>query len=703
MTFSKSMTRLILFVFIFSAALMMCSLSNPAMAAGGPGTYDNSIGGSGDSGNMQDEIDRIHPGNITIQDNAKPEEQKAPAKKEKPAKESKPVQVQQQKTESVRPDMVKAQSAPVKQSPVEPAAVKTVSQPKAQTVQIDKSSVKKGLTLRFLGETLQFSEKPVAIVKGKVYISANDPDFKRFFDKMGLTYSWMSFSGRFFVYMRTGSIKWDTKTNKATVGDKEVSVPETVRADFGEDYIPLDSLAELLNLDVTGGSGVLDIKPRMSIASEISGEQKTLNILFTAASELKYTAQYQANPPSLRLKIPGAGYRKAMDKLFVEGVEIRINNSVDKDNLFVTVEFPPHWRGEIAPGGNKNEIAVRMKPNISYAWGAKNEVLNSIKVAENGNQVYALFETSNKVNYYWAYDQDEGVLYLDVPLCKTAARSMINGYKSGVIKKMEVVELQPDGVDITRIRIDLQPGAAFMIGPPEKQKGHAFALLVGPGSEISSPSPAVGGSGTIIMASGDESGIIVIDPGHGGSDPGACNGGMGLREKDITLDISRRLAGILSKNGWKVYLTRNTDTDLTYPGSPDRDELQARADVANRLNASAFISIHCNASVSNGLRGSSYHWCKEIDRELAKSVEGCLGTNIGTSEKGSRRDRFYVLSHTKVPAVLVETAFLSNSQDASILGSEEYRQKIAEQLAKAISDFVRNSNMAKKNRNDQGE
>jgi N-acetylmuramoyl-L-alanine amidase len=645
------------------------------------------------------EIDRESPGTMPdVTDSRK----SAPPKQEAPvtAKKSEPVQ-----PVKTAPVVEKAQpKAEIKHAKTEPAAGSAQAVKHSVPASFDKTAgIRKGLSVRFLGETFNFPEKPVAIIKGKVYLSASDPDFKKFFDKMGLTYSWFSYSGKFFVYMRTGSIKWDTRTNIATIGDREVNVPETVRREFGEDYIPLDSLAELLNLNVTGGSGSLDIKPRMTVASEFSGEQKTLNILFTAATELKYTAQYQADPPSLRLKIPGAGYKKEMDKLFVEGVEIRINNKVDQDNLFVTIEFPPHWRGEVVSTGSKNEVAVRMKPNISYAWGAKNETLDSIKVSENGNQVYALFETSNKVQYYWSYDKDEGVLYLDIPLCRASANALVNGYKSGVIKKMEVTALQPDSVDITRIRIDLQPGAAFMIGPPENQKGHCFALLIGPGSEITSPSPVVGGSGTVIIASGDDGSIIVIDPGHGGSDPGACNGAKGLREKDITLDISKRLAAILTKNGWKVYLTRNTDTDLTYPGSPDRDELQARSDVANRLNASAFISIHCNASVSPSLRGSSYHWCKEIDRDLAKAVEGSLGPNIGTSEKGSRKDRFYVLSHSKVPSVLVETAFLSNSQDAAILASEDYRQKIAEQLAKAISDFIRNSNMARKNRNDQGE
>lgn len=552
-----------------------------------------------------------------------------------------------------------------------------------------------GFHLSFNNKVYKFSDNPIACINGKIFVCGSDPDFKKLFDDMGLTYSWFSYSGKLFIYLRSGSINWITKTKTALIGEREVAVPTMASSSFSADYIPLDSLAVLLGFQVSENANLFEIRPSVHLASEFSEENKTLNILLLSATEIKYEVNYQARPPAIRLKIPRGSYERDIEKLFVEGVQVRVNSKVDADNLYITCEFPPHWKGEVIPTSYKNEVVIRMKPNLMYAYGMKDETMKEFKLIEAGKQVYAQFGTTAPVQYFWSWDKDEGTLYIDVPFCSPASSVKLDGFQSGMIKNMDMTVLKPDGISITRFRIDLKPGAAFMIGPPEKQEGHAFALLIGPADTIPDPTPEVGGY-HILTICGSTGDIIVIDPGHGGSDPGACNGKMGLREKDITLDISKRMAEILNKQGWKVYLTRHTDTDLTYPGSPDADELQARSDVANNCNASVFISIHCNASTNSGLSGSSYHWWKSSDKEIARALEGSLGENIGTRDKGTRRDRFYVLSHSKVPSCLVETAFLSNSRDAGLLASATYRQKIAEKLASAISLFFQQKNLARK-------
>jgi N-acetylmuramoyl-L-alanine amidase len=133
-----------------------------------------------------------------------------------------------------------------------------------------------------------------------------------------------------------------------------------------------------------------------------------------------------------------------------------------------------------------------------------------------------------------------------------------------------------------------------------------------------------------------------------------------------------------------VLLTREEDRDLTWPGSPDRLELQARCDVANQAGADFFISLHCNASVSASSAGTSIHWCKDEDVELARSLEVALGESLGLDQGGLRRDGFYVLRHTLMPAVLVEMAFLSNPREGRLLADQDFRQKIAEGLAGAL-------------------
>lgn len=683
----KTGRKLFFFLHIILGIILILCISSNAYADGGSGSNPPSIfqhdNGGNNDGNIQNEIDRQNINKVTLSDN----ENKDTAENES---DSTPWELIKKKQND------DGEKSGGKLPPIEPVKVNEspTSKSPGNEVKIEKTEgILKGCSIQFQDENFPFEDNPPAYLDGKVYICAGDPDFKKLMDKMGLTYSWLSYAGKLFIYSRRGSINWKTGTKKATVGEREINLPSASHQDFGNDYLPLDSLANLLNLHIYETGNKFEIRPGIFISSEFSSEEKTLNLIMHAVSEIKYKAIYQANPPAIRFIIPKACYRRPIDKFFVEGIQIRINGKVDPDNLYITMEFPPHWKGEIIRDSHKNEIMVKMKTNVVYPYGAKDETLKDIEITEVGDQVYTLFKTTSVVQYHWSYDRDEGVLYVDLPLCKPSSSLGVKSFKSKLIRKMDVTVLQPGGLNITRIRLDLKPGASFMIGPPEDQKDYSFALLIGPHSKIPDPSQEMGGS-AVLMLVGDGNRIIVIDPGHGGSDPGACSHGM--KEKDLTLDISKKLARELTRLGWKVYLTRHTDTDVTYPGSPDRDELQARADVANKHNAAVFISIHCNASVKSSVRGSSYHWYKRKDREFAKALEGSLGSNIGTIDKGARRDQFYVLSHTKVPAVLIEAAFMTNSHDAKILANPGYRKKIAMRLARSISRYVNHLNLARK-------
>lgn len=551
--------------------------------------------------------------------------------------------------------------------------------------------------LRFRDSIFKFTGNPIKLIDGNYYINVSDPDFQALFDKMGLTYTWFSYSGKLFIYLPTGSVSWQVQEDYAMLGGRQVKTPLTARKYLGNDYLPLDTLALLLNLQVIKGDNLVEIRPSLQINAGRSAEEDTIDIRLSAASDLACDIRYQANPPAVRFTIPKTAYIGHAKKLFIEGVQIRVNNTVEPDKLYVTMEFPPHWKGEIAPTSHKNLIVVRMKPNINYSWGIRDELLKSIRAVQSGDQIRLLFTASNYVKYYWSYDPDEGVLYVDVPFSKPVGGLSTAGCIGGPVESCQVGTYCPDGINITRVKLELSPGSAFTIGQPEDGNDTGFALLAGPKDTISTPSPYVGQAG-IVAVTGRK--LIVIDPGHGGSDSGACNHAAGFREKDITLDISKKLAENLTALGYRVILTRYRDVDLTYPGSPDADELQARADVANNNNADLFVSIHCNASTSKDLKGSSYHWYKDSDRKAAEAFRNSLGPNIGTREIGLRHDKFYVLSHTKAPSVLVETAFISNSEDIKILASDEHRWKIAQQLVKSIDYFFNSDNLAKTLRQD---
>ena len=185
----------------------------------------------------------------------------------------------------------------------------------------------------------------------------------------------------------------------------------------------------------------------------------------------------------------------------------------------------------------------------------------------------------------------------------------------------------------------------------------------------------------------EQRGIIVLDPGHGGGDPGCYGRYCGIYEKEITLDVALRLRDILEEDGWKVLMTRENDRDVSWRGSPDTVELQYRCDVANSGNADYFISLHCNASVASWANGSSVYWYKSEDRPLAEALKFSLN-DLGFYQIGTLREGFYVLRNTDMPSVLVEMAYLTNRADGNKLADPACRQRIAEELAEAINQFA---------------
>jgi len=183
--------------------------------------------------------------------------------------------------------------------------------------------------------------------------------------------------------------------------------------------------------------------------------------------------------------------------------------------------------------------------------------------------------------------------------------------------------------------------------------------------------------------------LIVIDPGHGGSDFGAMHNG--LIEKNLTLDISRRLRTLLVARGWQVKLTRDADVDVYQPNDSAHDELQARDDVANQAGARLLVSVHCNAFETSTLNGTTTYYFTPQSYALADAVHGRLVQNLGTKDDGIRKENFYVIHHAKMPAILIETAFLSNPGDAALLHSGAFLQKIASSIADGIGDYASSS------------
>ncbi len=173
--------------------------------------------------------------------------------------------------------------------------------------------------------------------------------------------------------------------------------------------------------------------------------------------------------------------------------------------------------------------------------------------------------------------------------------------------------------------------------------------------------------------------LIAIDPGHGGSDSGAC--ANGLKEKDVNLDVALALRNLLESQGYGVIMTRTTDIYLS---------LRQRCDIANNNKADIFVSVHHNAATVSTARGTEvlYYTYSSKGKKLAECIQVELIKAIGTRDRGIKpRDDLYVLKHTVMPAVITEAAFLSNPEDAELLKQDSFRQKIAQGICNGIIKY----------------
>jgi len=295
--------------------------------------------------------------------------------------------------------------------------------------------------------------------------------------------------------------------------------------------------------------------------------------------------------------------------------------------------------------------------------------------------------------------------------------------RNAVAAKSPVVsdlDSDADSSDASSAAIQSDPGVSLL-------KPGARALASGrSGSasdlDIHEARPTAGGDRSLIRALGLKIGKIVIDPGHGGHDTGTI-GPNGLEEKDLVLDVGRRLGKLLeARLGAEVVYTRKDDTFIP---------LETRTAVANQARADLFVSIHANSSHDPDARGVETYYLNftsspealevaarenavseksiyelqdlvkkialkekiEESREFAGDVEQSLHTGLaakspGIRDRGVKKAPFIVLIGANMPSILAEISFVSNPTDEHHLATGEYRQRIAESLYRGIAKYV---------------
>lgn len=177
---------------------------------------------------------------------------------------------------------------------------------------------------------------------------------------------------------------------------------------------------------------------------------------------------------------------------------------------------------------------------------------------------------------------------------------------------------------------------------------------------------------------------IVIDPGHGGRDPGARSS-SGLRESDVVLEVGLELANMLERAGAEVYLTRDSDVYLSLP---------ERAQMANDISADIFVSIHANAAANTGAKGTEtyYHHTPRDPRSstLARELQRSLVEELNTVDRGVKQANFHVIRETNMASVLVELGFLTNAEDEAMMRRGNFSTQAARALFDGIESFYTN-------------
>ena len=182
----------------------------------------------------------------------------------------------------------------------------------------------------------------------------------------------------------------------------------------------------------------------------------------------------------------------------------------------------------------------------------------------------------------------------------------------------------------------------------------------------------------VIQPRSDSKKYVVIDAGHGGTDYGAIRNG--INEKDITLDISKRVQNKLEKKGYVVAMTRTDDTYVS---------LQDRVDYSEIFNPDIFVSIHVNSSNSDTPSGIETHYYKDNSLKLAKYLHASMLNNINSKDRGLFKSKFYVINHTTAPAILIETGFISNPNERAQLITESRKEATAKAIVEGIDEYFK--------------
>ncbi|MBI3922175.1 MAG: N-acetylmuramoyl-L-alanine amidase [Armatimonadetes bacterium] len=365
---------------------------------------------------------------------------------------------------------------------------------------------------------------------------------------------------------------------------------------------------------------------------------------------------------------------------------------LDQGNILLPVSAVARWLGLSFRLTEKGDIEL-------------NHGVLDLNVRESGEKFVVEVHNSGPTQYTYGRLSEPDRLYVDIKQADllvternlTVGHALVKSVRAGQFSKHPdvtrvVVDLAKacevavtGGSSDPRIKIVLSPVLSPKEGPPLRTTSSTPASGT-TSSRGALPGRGLPGARLVLTPSRGtpvkwEELVIVVDAGHGGKDPGA-EGTTGIHEKDLALDIAKKLASLLQSTGAKVVLTRSDDIYL---------KLAERVEIAQKEKANLFISVHINsAPTPNKLSGTEVYYYTEQSLPFAQHVHESMIGELGLKDGGIRQRRFYVIRHTTMPAILTETAYINNTKEEKLLNTPEFRQKAASAIYSGIRSFVLN-------------
>ncbi len=445
-------------------------------------------------------------------------------------------------------------------------------------------------------------------------------------------------------------------------------------------------VTEIENLQVTGdGFFIRTNGGNPQIQVNRSNDQKAINIDIAGA-----TLSPSLEQRDLSINRYGVS-RIQFSQLQASPSIVRLTLQVDENS--------PNWRATtstvggfvVLPSRGVAQVPGNNSPRPVAPSNTSPATIQSVELANNGTQL--LIRADQALSATGGWDRTSGLYRISITNARLAPK--VTGPTFNANSPILRVRLQPQEPNIVNVLV--QPAAGVQIGELNQVGEQLLALQLQRSSSSITPPitlPPLPSSNQGQFPNSTDNPrptsqprpsvprgklLVVIDPGHGGKDSGAPGLG-GLLEKDVVLPIGRRVAAILEQNGVQALLTRDSDFFV---------ELQGRVDIAERVNATVFVSIHANSvdgrpSV-NGLEVYYY----ESGYALAEVVRNSILQNIPTiKDRGTRKARFYVLRKSSMPSILVETGYMSGYEDNPRLGTPEYQNQMAEAIASGILKYL---------------